>query len=327
VVSSRAALDRPALAGGRAWVWAGGGALVLVAAVLPVLSGRQDILNLLFLILLYVALGQSWNVLGGFAGQVNLGHAAFFGIGAMVTRQLWLNAQWAYPFAFLAGGLAATVFALIIGVPTFRLRGAYFSIGTLGLAEALRIAVGNVFPNINALPAQITAEYDAVSHYLLALGLAVVAMVFADVSIRSRFGLGWSAVREDEEAARATGVDPLVHKLVALVASSFLAGLAGGTFALHQASFYAEFVFEPGWTFDALLIAFIGGVGTTIGPLLGAMFYIVVREELAVSFTQFHQIIFGVLFILIVLLLPGGLIEAWARAKRGVARYRGGGLV
>jgi branched-chain amino acid transport system permease protein len=272
------------------------------------------------LILLYVALGQSWNVLGGFAGQVNLGHAAFFGIGVMVARQLWLVVQWPYPLAFLAGGFAATVFALVIGVPTFRLRGAYFSIGTLGLAEALRIAVSNVFPNINALPAQVTAEYDLVSQYFLALGLAVVAMVFAFVSIRSRFGLGWSAVREDEEAARATGVDPLVHKLVALVASSFLAGLAGSTFALHQASFYAEFVFEPGWTFDALLIAFIGGVGTTIGPLLGAIFYIVVREELAVSFTQFHQVIFGVVFILIVLLLPGGLTDIGARVKRGLAR-------
>lgn len=307
------------MAGGRVWLWLGGGVLLLVAAVAPVLSGRQDVLNLLFLILLYVALGQSWNVLGGFAGQVNLGHAAFFGIGVLVTRQLWLTAQWAYPFAFLAGGVAATVFALIIGVPTFRLRGAYFSIGTLGLAEALRIAVSNVFPNINALPAQITAEYDLVSHYVLALGLAAVAMVFAYVAIRSRVGLGWSAVREDEEAARATGVDPLAHKLVALVASSFLAGLAGSTFALHQASFYAEFVFEPGWTFDALLIAFIGGVGTTIGPLLGAIFYIVLREELAVSFTQFHQVIFGVLFILIVLLLPGGLIEAWHKVipRRG----------
>ena len=292
-----------------------GFAALAAALVVPALIGRQDVLNLLFLVLLYVAIGQSWNVLGGFTGQVNLGHAAFFGIGVMVTRQLWLLGQWPYPFAFFAGGVAATLFALVIGIPTFRLRGAYFSIGTLGLAEALRIAVSNVFPNINALPAQATAEYDVLSHYYLALGLAVVAMVFAYVSIRSRFGLGWSAVREDEEAARATGVDPLLHKLVALVASSFLAGLAGSTFALHQASFYAEFVFEPSWTFDALLITFIGGVGTTLGPFLGALFYILVREGLAVSFTQFHQIIFGVLFILIVLLLPGGLIDAWRRLR------------
>ena len=296
------------------WTLAGIAALG-IALLAPPLIGRQDILNLLFLVLLYVTIGQSWNVLGGFTGQVNLGHAAFFGTGVMVARELWLLGQWPYPVAFLAGGVAATLFALIVGIPTFRLRGAYFSIGTLGLAEALRLAVANVFPNINALPAQISAEYDVVSHYYLALGLAAVAMLFAFVSIRSRFGLGWSAVREDEEAARASGVDPLLHKLAALVASSFLAGLAGSGFALHQASFYAEFVFEPGWTFDALLITFIGGVGTTIGPLLGAVFYILVREELAVSFTQFHQVFFGLLFILIVLLLPGGLIDAWRRLR------------
>jgi branched-chain amino acid transport system permease protein len=215
--------------------------------------------------------------------------------------------------AFVAGGVAATIFGLAVGVPTFRLRGAYFSIGTLGLAEALRIAVSNVFPNINALPARFTAEYDIVNHYYLALGLAAVAVVVAFVTITSRLGLGWEAVREDEEAARATGVNPLMHKLSALVVSSFLAGLAGATFALHQASFYAQFAFEPTWTFDAVLITFIGGVGTVIGPLIGAVFYILVREQLAVSFTQFHHIIFGVLFILIVLLLPGGLIDVWSR--------------
>lgn len=291
--------------------------MVLVGlALLPPLSGnRQDILNLFFLMLLYVTLGQSWNVLGGFTGQVNLGHAAFFGIGVMVARQLWLAGHWPYPLAFVAGGIAATIFALVIGVPTFRLRGAYFSIGTLGLAEALRISVSNVFPNINALPAQFTEEYDIISHYYLALGLAAVAVVVAFVTITSRIGLGWMAIREDEEAARATGVRPLMHKLAALVVSSFLAGLAGATFALHQASFYAQFAFEPGWTFDAVLITFIGGVGTVIGPVIGAIFYIFVREQLAVSFTQFHQIIFGVLFILIVLLLPGGLVDIWWRVR------------
>jgi branched-chain amino acid transport system permease protein len=144
---------------------------------------------------------------------------------------------------------------------------------------------------------------------------AAVAVLVAFVSITSRMGLGWMAVREDEEAARATGVSPLTHKLAALVVSSFLAGLAGATFALHRASFYAQFAFEPTWTFDAVLITFIGGVGTVIGPVVGAMFYIVVREELAVLFTQFHHVIFGVLFILIVLLLPGGLVDIWSRVR------------
>jgi branched-chain amino acid transport system permease protein len=295
---------------------------VIVGALIPLATNREDTLNLCFLILLYVTLGQSWNVLGGFTGQVNLGHAAFFGVGVLVARQLWLVAHWPYPAAFVAGGIGATLFALVIGVPTFKLRGAYFSIGTLGLAEALRITVGNVFPSINALPAQLTDEYDVVSHYYLALGLAAFALLVAFVSINSRLGLGWLAVRENEEAAAASGVNPLIHKLAALVVSSLLAGLAGATFALHQTSFYAQFAFEPSWTFDSVLIAFIGGVGTVLGPLIGAIFYIVVREELAVSFTQFHQILFGIVFIVIVLVLPGGLIDIWARIRARLERFQ-----
>ncbi|HET6316096.1 MAG TPA: branched-chain amino acid ABC transporter permease [Chloroflexota bacterium] len=307
---------------GRPLHWVAAVAVVALGVLIPLVSSRTDVINLLFLILLFASLGQSWNMLGGFTGQVNLGHAAFFGIGVMVTRQLWLAAHWPYALAFLCGGLAALVFGLLIGAPTFRLRGAYFSIGTLGLAEALHIAVSNLLPNINALPAQVTAEYDVVSHYYLALALAVVTTLAAFTGLSSRVGLGWLAVREDEEAARASGVDLLRHKLSALAISSFFAGLVGGVFALHQASFYASFAFDPSWTFDALLITFIGGVGTVLGPLIGALFYILVREQLAVSFTQFHHIIFGVLFILVVLLLPGGLIDAWQRLRRALRSAR-----
>ncbi len=300
------------------------GLLLVGLALAPTLvGGRGDVLNLLFLILLYVTLGESWNIVGGFAGQVNLGHAAFFGIGVLTARQLWLVAHWPFPLAFFSGGVAATLFALIVGIPTFRLRGAYFSIGTLGLAEALHIAVSNVFPNINALPSDITAAYDITQHYYLALVLAAAVVAVAYLSLGSPMGLGWLAVREDEEAARATGVNLTYHKLMALVLSSFFAGLCGATFALHQASFYAQFAFEPAWTFDAVLIAFIGGVGTVVGPVIGAVFYILVRELLAVNVSQFHPIIFGVLFILIVLLLPGGLIDVWDRVRRaGGAKRR-----
>jgi branched-chain amino acid transport system permease protein len=308
---------------GRPLPWAIALLALLAGVFLPQLTARADILNLLFLILLYVSLGQSWNMLGGFTGQVNLGHAAFFGIGVMVTRQLWLQSHLPYPLAFGMGGLAALVFGVLIGAPTFRLRGAYFSIGTLGLAEALHIAVANLLPNINALPAQVTAEYDIVGHYYQALALAAVTTLIAYTALSSRLGLGWLAVREDEEAARATGVDLLRHKLAALAISSFFAGLTGATFAVHQASFYAAFAFDPSWTFDALLITFIGGVGTVLGPLIGAVFYILVREQLTVSFTQFHHIIFGVLFILVVLLLPGGLIDAWQRISQAWRRRPG----
>jgi branched-chain amino acid transport system permease protein len=282
----------------------------------PLLTERQDLLNLLFLVFLSVCLGQSWNMLGGFAGQVNLGHAAFFGIGALVARTLWAVQGYPFTVALAAGGLAAVAFAMVIGVPTFRLRGVYFAIGTLGVGEVLRLTTANALPLISALPTELVATYNLASRYYLALALATACTLAAYVLIHSRLGLGILAIREDEEAAQATGVDALRHKLAALTLSSFFAGLAGATFAYYHVSYYPELAFSPTWTFDAVLITYIGGLGTVIGPVIGAIFYVLVREQLAVTLVNVHQVIFGILFIVVVLTLPGGLVDLSSRLRR-----------
>ncbi|MBI2358692.1 MAG: branched-chain amino acid ABC transporter permease [Deltaproteobacteria bacterium] len=138
--------------------------------------------------------------------------------------------------------------------------------------------------------------------------------------VRSRVGLGMQAVREDEAAAEASGVGAFRHKLLALAVSTALVGLAGGTFAYYHVSYYPQHAFSPAWTFDAVLIAFIGGVGTIHGPVLGALFYVILREVLAVQLVELHLLIFGSLFVLVVLFLPGGLVEAWTRARRLIIR-------
>jgi branched-chain amino acid transport system permease protein len=297
--------------------WAGPTALgvLFVVVALPQLTDRQDTLNLLFLVYLHITLAQSWNILAGFAGQNSLGHAAFFGIGALVTRSLWLGG---FPFggAFLLGGLAAVAFAMLIGVPTFRLRGAYFSIGTLGVAEVLRITVGQNLPLISTMPTDQIVAYDLSLRYELALGLALATIGAAYLLLRSSLSLGILAVREDEEAAQAIGVDVLAHKLLALGLSSLFAGLAGGLFAFQQISYYPEAAFNPIWTFDAILITFVGGLGSLVGPVLGAVFFILIREQFALTLAQTHQMLFGVLFIVIVLVFPGGLVEAYGRLRR-----------
>ncbi|HET8680075.1 MAG TPA: branched-chain amino acid ABC transporter permease [bacterium] len=293
-------------------------ALVLVIvglALLPALTQRNDVLNLAFLFLLYVVLAQSWNALAGFAGQINLGHAAFFGIGAFVMRHLWIAGVHPY-LGLAAGGLCALVAGLVIGVPAFRLRGAYFAIGTLGLAEILRITVGNALPVISTLPAPFIAAYDLALRYYLALALAIATMAVLALLARSRLGLGMLALRDDEDAAEATGVDTLRHKLIALVISTGFAGLAGGLFAFYHVSYYHQLPFSPAWTFDALLVAFVGGVGTLIGPVIGAVFYVLLKEVLAQSLVELHLLVFGVLFILVVLVLPGGLVEAAVRLRK-----------
>jgi len=294
-------------------------ALILLAlaglALVPLAVRRDDTLNLIFLILLSVTLAQSWNIIAGYAGQVNLGHAAFFGLGALVTRTLWIGGT-PVLVAMLAGAFVAMVFALAIGVAAFRLRGAYFAIGTLALGEILRITTGNIFSEISTLPAATIAAYRLTLRYYLGLGLAALAVVVGATLATSRLGLGITAIREDEDAAEASGVNALGLKLTALAAATVLAALAGGLFAYYHISYYPQHPFSPHWTFDALLITNIGGVGTLHGPVLGAVFYVLLKEYLANRWVDLHLLIFGVFFIVIVLLLPGGLVEAGERVRR-----------
>lgn len=296
-------------------------ALILVFfTILPLVTDKDSTINLAVLVLLYVTLASSWNILGGYAGQVNLGHAAFFGLGTLVARLLWLSAGWPLLPSLLAGGLLAVAFALLIGAPAFKLRGVYFAIGTLALAQILYVTVGNEFPTITALPAQYLVTYDLVPRYYLFLALTLLAIGAAYLLIHSRPGLGMMAVREEEEAAESLGVSALRHKLLALGASAFLAGLAGGAFAYYHVSYYPQFPFGPIWTFDAVMMTYIGGAGTLVGPVIGAVFYVVVKELLALKLVELHLIVFGVLFILVVLFLPGGFVEAWEKIQQVLRR-------
>lgn len=297
-----------------------GGIICAALAAIPLILGRErdDLLNLLILVFAYITLAESWNILGGFAGQINLGHAAFFGTGTLVARMTWF-AGWPLPLAFIAGGAAAVLLALIIGLPTFRLRGIYFSIGTLAMAEALRITITNTQPMVSALPVAQLVSYSLQPRYYLGLALCAGCVAVTYVLANSRLGLGMVAVREDEEAAQSTGVDALRHKMAALVLSSLFAGLTGGLWAFKEVSFYLYAPFGPLWTFDPLLIVFIGGVGTVIGPVVGGVFFVLLRELLAQTLVEAHLIVFGILFILVVLLLPGGLVEAWHRLRALIA--------
>jgi branched-chain amino acid transport system permease protein len=300
-----------------------GGILLAAAfAVFPLIIQRSDLLNLGIQIFLAIALAQSWNLLGGYAGQITLGHAAFFGLGALTTRMLWVNGA-PLLLALVAGALMATAFGVLIGVPAFRLRGAYFAIGTLGLAEILRITIGNLMPEISTISANALASYNMRARYYLALALAAFCVGVLALLVRSRVGLGMQAVREDEAAAEASGVGAFHHKLLALAISTALVGLTGGVFAYYHVSYYPQHAFSPVWTFDAVLIAYLGGVGTIHGPVLGALFYVILKEVLAVQMVELHLIIFGALFIVVVLFFPSGLVGAWSRAERSTARLLG----
>lgn len=286
---------------------------IALLVLVPLVVKNDSTINLVILILLYMTVSSSWNILGGYTGQTNLGHAAFFGVGSLTTRLLWIGG---FPFfpSFLIGGFAAVALGLLIGIPAFKLRGVYFAIGTLALAQILNITVSNVLPEMSYNPA--LADYQLLPRYYLFLGLAIITIGSAYFLVNSRWGLGMMAVREGEDAAESLGISALKHKLLALSASAFFAGLAGGAFAYYHVSYYLNMPFSPEWTFDPMMMAYIGGQGTIIGPIIGSVFFVLMKQLLVWNVGEYHLIIFGVLFILIVLFLPGGLVEAWKKIQK-----------
>jgi len=296
-------------------------AITLIALVLfPLIIKKDSTINLVILVLLYMSLASSWNILGGYTGQTNLGHAAFFGIGSLATRLLWTGG---FPFlpSFLVGGLIAVALALLIGIPAFKLRGVYFAIGTLALAQILNITVGNIFPEMSYNPS--ISDYQIAPRYYLFLLLAILTIGTAYLLVNSKWGLGMMAVREGEDAAESLGISALKHKLLALTVSAFFAGLVGGAFAYYHVSYYLNMPFSPEWTFDPMMMAYIGGTGTIIGPIIGSIFFVGLKQLLVWNVGEYHLIIFGTLFILIVLFLPGGLVELWKKAQTYLRRGPG----
>jgi branched-chain amino acid transport system permease protein len=283
-----------------------------LAVAVGLASESQHVLTLTIQTMVLAALASSWNILGGFSGQISLGHAAFFGLGALITRELWLGGT-SLPLAVAVAVGVTAVAAGIVGVPMLRFRDIYFAIGTLALGVAVFITAGNLRPGVSSLPAEALRNYSFKGPYFMALGV-VVATVFISVWLKqSKVGLGMMTVRDDEEAAKATGVNAFAHKMIAFVLSASLAALAGATFAYFSVSYFPNFAFSVIWTFEAILVVFIGGIGTIAGPLLGSVFFIAGRDVLPTDIDEFQVVLFGLLFMVVVLLMPGGLTEAAGR--------------
>jgi branched-chain amino acid transport system permease protein len=291
--------------------------IVILLVLLPFFVKRTDVITWFYYAFLYIILSQSWNVIGGYAGQQNLGHAAFFGAGALTARYMWLHYGLPLPLAIVSGGLVATIFALIIGYPAFRLKGVYFVIGTLVLAEIFRMVFYTVLPHADVMPMKMLMVYSLTPRYYLSLVFALVMVAVVYWLSRSRLGLGLMSIREDEDAAESAGINTTKYKLVAFAISTFFAGLAGGVYAYFTSAILAGDLFLPVWTFDAVIIVFVGGVGTIMGPVIGSAFFVFLKQILSLYLPGgMHILVFGILFIIVVLYLPGGLIGLIAKFRK-----------
>jgi branched-chain amino acid transport system permease protein len=293
------------------------GALAFAAAAPGLLSPFmvQFVINLFMLAIL----AESWNIIGGFTGYASFGNVAFFGLGAYTTGILMTKAALPLPVALAAAAIVPMLFAAAIGLPILRLKGHYFAIATLGVAETMREVVYNVeVTGAGTGLVMPIARTPALFFYLMLAILVAVTLVNVWLA-RSRFGYGLIAIREDEDAAAAMGIDTTRYKTIAFAISGAFAGITGGVFAYWITFIDPDAVFRVIITIQMIIMAVFGGAGTVAGPLLGALVLASVSELLSTQLVALAELFNGLIVILVVLFMPKGLLEV-LKAGRGSFR-------
>lgn len=293
--------------------------LVVVAAFYPITPSAYITVGIS--VLLFTGWATSWNILGGWAGQLSLGHASFVGLGAYFvavgSSQFGLAPWWSM---LIALGVAA-VMAFIWGKLTFGLRGPYFSLSTIAIAEIFRLVAINegwltggasgVF--IDTLPEPFGFDlFDKTTQYYLALFYAALTVAVTILLSTRRFGYQLKAVRDNEEAAMAAGINPTTVKLKAFVLSGVLTALGGGIYGIFLSFIEPHIIFNLLLSIQIALIVIIGGRGTIWGPAVGALTLVVSGEIFRTVFAQANMLVYGVLILLVILVLPRGIVGEYA---------------
>ena len=290
-------------------------ALVSGVAILALLLAAPPFLNdyllrLAITSLMFVSLGVSWNLAGGYAGQQSLGTAALFGVGAYGAMLTAIHLTADVLPSLLIGGLAATATSLVT-YPTFRLRGIYFGIATLALGESLRVIAEQVFPGqTSGLHVGVGFGVNQGEPYYWMLGIALTTLAVVGWVIRSPIGLALLAIREDEDAARAIGVAAARYKLAAFAISAFFAGLVGGFYARFLGYIDPRTVFATDHSINPIFVTMLGGIGTELGPVVGAVLWVLIQEVLRglTGSPALNTIVYGVLLTVLVIASPRGMV-------------------
>lgn len=292
------------------------GAALLVGLAPAVATAYQ--LFVVVTLLRYVVLAQAWNLLAGYTGLLSLGNHAFVGVGAYVMALVLIHWEWPLAAAFLVGGGAAALFGVVTHLPLFRLRGGYFAISTLLLALGVSVWVVSwdfvgANSGLNLSPASVpTLEGQFYYAWLTMLGFLAVQWGL----LRTRLGLFFRAVRDDQEAAETVGTNPLTVKVAAVGISALASGLAGGLLAMQLISIQPSSAFSINVMLDMLVMATIGGMGTLLGPAIGAVLLIVMAQLLQ-QYETVYVLLKAALLIAVVQVAPQGLMGVFGLARRG----------
>ena len=312
-------------------------AVLVLAVAYPFIFSRPFQVRMGILIMLWALLGLAWNIIGGYGGQVSLGHAIFFGLGAYTSTLLltrWHISPW---IGMIAGAAVAAVVAVIIGWPTFRLQGHYFAIATIAAGEIFAIlfrnwdfvgaAVGIYLP-VERGDRLVSFQFheSKLPYYYIGLAFVILAALVTYAIERSRMGYYLRALRADQDAARSLGVPITRYKLYAMVISAVLTAIGG--------TFYAQFVLyiSPNTVFALMLsvqmclVAVLGGLGTISGPIIGTLILIPMAEYTRVALGGrgggLHLMVYGLLIVIVAVVQPSGIMGFWQHLKQRQRRAR-----
>src|SRR6266852_2929459 len=327
-----------------------------VLFLLPLFVESTYVLHLMILIFINTITGSSWNILGGYTGQYSVGHAAYFGAGAYTTMILLQYRHIAPWYGIWAGVVAALVTALIIGSICFRLRGPYFVLASIAVAEIFRVSVLNLknitngaegiliteIPPLSSGGILITDWDSKVPFYFTGLVFALLVILVSWRVGRSKLGYYFQAIREDQDAAHSLGINPTIYKNIALSISAIFTSLAGSLYAVYVGFIDPGSVLSVELSVQIVMIGIIGGVGTILGPVVGAALLVPLSEGLrsnaianlliragivdpesrAGAFLKenlghAHVLIYGILVVIVILFMPEGLVGF---VRRAVAR-------
>jgi branched-chain amino acid transport system permease protein len=306
------------------------GVAVLALAAIPLFIESPYALHIFILLFIGVALGESWNVIGGFAGQYSVGHAAWYGIGAYVSFILLGKGipPW---FGVWAAVAISVIAAVTVGSITFRLRGPYFVLASIAVAEIIRLLALNLkdltngaegilasdIPPLKLGSLVIIADWNSKTpYYYMALLMALFCIGVNFVVKRSKLGYYLQAIREDQDAAHSLGIPLTLSKNTGLAISAACTALAGSFAAFYVGFIEPQQVFGIDVSIQMVLTAIIGGIGTVSGPVVGGIVLVLISEALRASVAQAHLLAYGVLVIVVILLMPDGFVGFAAQRLR-----------
>lgn len=301
--------------------------LILVAIFMPLFVTNPYHLHTVIMVLLYAYLATCWNIVGGFAGQLSFGHAAFMAIGGYTSTILFGQLGISPWIGMLVGGIIAAFVAVLIGLPTFRLKGAYYAISTIAFATGFLVILQTVkhvgpiqFGGAEGLSIPFLADatffdfqfLSKVPYYYIILVFSAIILFVSWYIDRSKLGFYLTAIREDEDGAKALGINVIRSKLIAAGLSGFFTAIGGSFYAQLFRYLEPHHIAGPDFSTQMIFLAIVGGIGTVYGPFVGGIVLTAVAEFTRVNFTDLpagtHLVIYGVAVLLVILYFPKGIL-------------------